>query len=180
MQKPGGGKLIRREQIYSGKIVELLVDHIEVQGREALREVVRHPGGVVILAEVEPDRIPFVRQHRYPMDQFLLELPAGKLEPGEDSAQHAARELEEETGFRPETLDHVCSFYSSPGYCDELLHLYYTDSVRKTSMNLEEGEELEVEFYSLSEALGLCFRGGIVDAKTMVALLWLYWRRQND
>ena len=94
------GELLSRDAVYEGKIIDLVVDKIRVAGMETIREVVKHPGGVVVLAEVEPDKIPFVRQHRYPIDCDLLELPAGKIDAGEDPALSAARELEEETGFR--------------------------------------------------------------------------------
>lgn len=168
--------LIERRNIYSGKIVDLIVDTIEVKGRHYLREVVRHPGGVVILAEQE-GRIAFVRQHRYPMDRILLELPAGKIDPGESSSVCAARELEEETGLRPMTLEPVCSFYPTPGFCDELLHFYYTARVEPTRGNLEHDEDIVVEMYTLEEAIEMGLRGEIVDAKTLLALFWLYWKR---
>ncbi|MEE8349442.1 MAG: NUDIX hydrolase [Acidobacteriota bacterium] len=169
----------RRKHVYSGKIVDLIVDTIDVQGKPAIREVVRHPGGVVILAEMEDGRIAFVRQHRYPLDQKLLELPAGKLEPQEEPEISAARELEEEIGFRPDFLEHVFSFYSTPGFCNELLHLYYTNRLQETSANPEEGEDLVVEFYSLEEAIEMTGRGEITDGKTILALFWLQWRRSG-
>ena len=166
-----------RKHIYSGKIVDLIVDTIEVRGKPTIREVVRHPGGVVIMAEIEDDRIAFVRQHRYPLDQRLLELPAGKLEPEEQPEISAARELEEEIGFRPDFLEHVFSFYPTPGFCDEILHLYYTNRLQETSANPEEDEDIEVEFYSLEEAIEMAGRGEIADGKTLLALFWLQWKR---
>ena len=166
-----------RQHIYSGKIIDLIVDTIEVRGKPAIREVVRHPGGVAIMAEMEDGRIAFVRQHRYPLDQRLLELPAGKLEPQESPEVSAARELEEEVGFRPDSLEHVFSFYPTPGFCNELLHLYYTRRFQKTSVNPEEEEDIEVEFYTLEEAIEMAGRGEITDGKTLLALFWLQWRR---
>ncbi len=167
-----------RKHVYSGKIVDLVVDTLDVRGKPAIREVVQHPGGVVILAEMEDGRIAFVRQHRYPLDQELLELPAGKLEPQEEPEVSAARELEEEIGFRADFLEHVFSFYSTPGFCDELLHLYYTNRLEKTSAKPDEGEDLVVEFYSLEEAIEMTGRGEIRDGKTLLALFWLQWRRR--
>jgi ADP-ribose pyrophosphatase len=172
--------LLERKEVYYGRIVDLVVDTIEVNGRTAIREVVRHPGGVVVLAQREDGRIPFVRQTRYPMQQSLLELPAGKVDAGEAPLTSAARELEEETGLRPDYLDHVSSFYSSPGFCDELLHLYYTDSVRMTSHRLEHDEDIVVEWHTPDEAIDLCVRGDIVDAKTLLAMFWLDWRRRQS
>jgi ADP-ribose pyrophosphatase len=159
-----------RKHVYSGKIVDLIVDTIEIQGKPAIREVVRHPGGVGIA---------FVRQFRYPLDQRLLELPAGKLEPEEKPEMSAARELEEEIGFRPDSLDHIFSFYPTPGFCNELLHFYFTNQLQETSVNPEEGEDIVVEFYSLEEAIEMAERGEIMDGKTLLALFWLQWKRSG-
>jgi ADP-ribose pyrophosphatase len=167
------GTLLKRSNIYEGRILDLIVDEIEINGMRTLREVVRHPGGVVVLARRGDGRIPFVRQHRYPMDRDLLELPAGKLDPGEEPRSSAARELEEETGLRPLSLTHVFSFYTSPGYCDELLHFYYTDRVETVAPNPEPDEELALEYYTPEDALELIARGEIVDGKTITALYWL-------
>ncbi|HXK58426.1 MAG TPA: NUDIX hydrolase [Acidobacteriota bacterium] len=169
----------QRKLIYSGRIVELVVDTIEVNGREAVREVVKHPGGVVILVETEDGQIPFVRQTRYPLGKPLLELPAGKLDPGEQPATSAARELEEETGLRPICLKHVFSFYSSPGFCTEILHLFYTNRFERTTSNFDHDEDIVVEYFSLDEALEMCRSGQIVDGKTMLALYWLRDQRAS-
>ncbi len=169
-----------RKNIYSGKIVELVVDQIEVQGRECLREVVRHPGGVVILAELPDGRIPFVRQLRYPMQRHLLELPAGKLDGGEEPVVAAGRELEEETGLRPTQLEHLFSFYSTPGFCDEILHLYYCNQMQVVEPNPEFDEEISIEMHRLEDAIELSQSGQIVDAKTLVAIFWLYWKRNRS
>jgi ADP-ribose pyrophosphatase len=179
MAKFERGILLEKEHLYRGRIVGLEVDTIQIHGVETLREVVRHPGGVVVLAEVDGDSIPFVRQHRYPINKDLLELPAGKLDPGEEPEKSAARELEEETGFRANSLVHVSSFYSSPGFCDELLHLYYTNDLTPSSQNTEFDENLEVEFYSLKKAIRMIESGEILDSKTITALYWLAHRRHR-
>jgi len=173
------GKFLNRNHLYSGRIVGLHVDEIEVKGVETIREVVTHPGGVVVLAEVENSLIPFVRQYRYPIEKDLLELPAGKVDSGEDPMLSAGRELEEETGFHAKALELVCSFYSSPGFCDELLHFYYTNNVRKTETNREYDEEIVLEFHNLSDAIALTMEGKIQDGKTIAALFWLYHRRHQ-
>ena len=171
--------LVDRNRIYSGKLLDLIVDTTEVKGRRHIWEVVRHPGGAVILAEGKEGRILFVRQFRYPMEKALLELPAGKIDPGEESKATAARELEEETGFRAECLEHVLGFYSSPGFCDELLHLYHARRLRPTGKDPQPDEEITVEFHSLEEAIQLSLRGEITDAKTLLALFWLDWKRRT-
>lgn len=167
------GVLKRRRKLYQGKIVDLIVDDIELDGRSYVREVVRHPGGVVIVGRNDEGRIPFVRQHRYPMHQELLELPAGKIDAGEEPLSSAARELEEETGYRAGRLDLVYRFYSSPGFCDELLHLYFASGLERRATRLEQDEIVELEEYPLQEALELVEKGDIRDAKTIVALLWM-------
>lgn len=171
------GQLLQRDTVYSGRIVELVVDTIQLDGKEHLREVVRHPGGVVFLGELENGLIPFVRQHRYPMNQVLLELPAGKIDLDEEPAVSAAREMEEETGLRPLETQHVCSFYATPGFCDEKLHLFHSSKLQESNPNLESDEHLVVEFHTLDEALDMVLRGQIQDAKTLVALFWLHWKR---
>ena len=162
--------LVDRKHLYSGKIVELIVDTVNIKGEDRVREVVRHPGGVVILAELPDGRISFVRQLRYPMNQVLLELPAGKLNRGEEPAVSAARELEEETGFRAISLKPVFSYYPTPGFCDEL---------QQGSPNLEPDEDITVEFYRLEEALEMTTDGRINDGKTLLGLLWLDRRRRT-
>lgn len=173
------GKLLERRRVFSGKIVDLVVDQVELDGQPHQREVVRHPGGVVVLGELDDGRIPFVRQMRYPLQTDLLELPAGKIDPGELPEVGAAREMEEETGFRPLNMALVCRFYSTPGFCDELLHLYHSDSLQPTSANLETDEEIALEFHRLDEAIELALDGKIVDAKTLVALFWLDWKKRR-
>ncbi len=150
--------LVERKHVYSGKVVNLIVEQLKVKERPCLREVIRHPGGVAVLAESKKNGILFVRQHRYPINRSLLELPAGKIDPGESPASTAGRELEEETGFRPRSLEHLFSFYPSPDFCTELLHPYYTNQLEKARQMLEPEEEIVVEAYSLEEAIGSVFR----------------------
>ena len=179
MKAPEQGRILDSQCIYEGKIVRLEVDQLEFGGRATIREVVRHPGGVVLLGIRDDGLIPFVRQLRYPMQEEVLELPAGKLDPGEDPREAAAREMEEETGYRPVDLEHVFSFYSTPGFCDELLHLFYSSQLIETARNPEFDEHLEIEFYTLDEALQLALSGKIRDAKTLVAVLWKALQEQG-
>lgn len=168
-------RLLERKHLYSGRVIQVQIDKIVLpSGSEAIREVVLHPGGAVALAIRENGNILFVRQPRYPLGQDLnlLELPAGKLDPGEDPAVSVARELEEETGFRARTIRPLCSFYTSPGFCNELLHLYLAEDLSPTQQNLEHDEQILVEQYSMSEALQMIRDGRIRDAKTIVGLLW--------
>jgi len=173
MKKLERGELLGRELVYSGRIVKLVVDRIRIKGKETLREVVHHPGGVGILAEIEPGLIPLVRQHRYPVETEVLEIPAGKIEPGELPETTAARELEEETGYRPLDIEPAFSYYPTPGYCDELLHIYYVNRVEKSEVRFDFDEELELELLTVDDALERIRRGEIKDGKTIAALYWL-------
>jgi ADP-ribose pyrophosphatase len=173
------GRLLNRNNVYSGKIVQLVVDKISLFGTDHTREVIKHPGGVVFLAKLQDGTIPFVRQFRYPMQRPLLELPAGRIDPGEEPSASAVRELEEETGWSPRTIEHVSSFYATPGYCDEILHLFYSDSLRETPARPEPDEQLVIEYYTLEEALALAVKGEIQDGKTLVALFWLGWKENQ-
>lgn len=179
MSKKSEPALVSREEVYRGRIVDLVVDQVEIAGKPRIREVVRHPGGVVVLGVRSDGRIPFVNQHRYPMDRNLLELPAGKVDPGEPPELTASREMEEETGYRPTRLRRILRFYSSPGFCDELLHFFFSERLQEGRPNPDEDEEIEVRFLTLAEALELAERDGIQDAKTLVAIYWLAHRERT-
>lgn len=166
-------RLIQREEIYQGKIVTLTVDRLEIEGRETIREVVRHPGGVVVIAQMVDGRIPFVRQHRYPLNKAILELPAGKIDEGEEPEASARREFEEETGLRANSFEKMGEFYSSPGFCDELLHLYYATGLEVSETNRELDEVMQLEYYGLEEAIRMAERRELVDAKSVAAVFWL-------
>ena len=125
-------KTISSEEIYKGKIVTLRRDYAElVTGQKKLREVVMHPGGVVVAAITEDDKIFLVKQYRYPTGQELIELPAGKLEYGEDPDDAIKRELEEECGYIAKNWKKYTSTYATPGFCDEKLHLYKASGLQK-------------------------------------------------
>jgi ADP-ribose pyrophosphatase len=137
-----------------------------------IREVVRHPGAVVILPLLDDGRVCFVRNYRVAVAETLIELPAGTLEPDEDPAETAIRELAEETGYRADRLDHLITFCMSPGILDEQMHLYLAQSLRPGAMALEAGEDLEPLLCTWEEALEMVRRGEIRDAKTLVGLLY--------
>jgi ADP-ribose pyrophosphatase len=169
----GHDQLNERQKIYSGRIIDVRVDHLTLaSGQPAVREVVTHPGGAVALAMQADGKILFVRQPRYPMGLDLLELPAGKLDAGEDPSVSVRRELEEETGYRAGRIQKLCSFYTSPGFCNELLHLYRAEDLTLTRQNLEHDEHISVESHSLQEAVEMIGDGRIQDAKTIIGVLW--------
>jgi ADP-ribose pyrophosphatase len=141
-------------------------------GREHVWDFVRHPGAAVILPLLDDGRLCLVRNARPAVGQTLIELPAGTLEPGEDPAETAHRELAEETGYRAGRIEHLISFYSSPGICDEHMHLYLAQDLTAGPMSLDPGEELEPLLCSWDEALALIHSGRIHDAKTLAGLLY--------
>ena len=141
-------------------------------GVEHVREVVRHPGAVVILPLLDDGRLCFVRNYRVAVDQTLIELPAGTLEPGEDPAETAARELAEETGYRAGRIEHLLTFCMSPGILDEQMHLFLAETLQPGPMALEAGEDIEPMLCTWQESLEMVCRGEIRDAKTLVGLLY--------
>jgi len=143
------------------------------------REVVRHPGAVVILPLLDDGRICFVRNYRVAVAQTLIELPAGTLEPGEDPAAAAERELAEETGYRAGQIEHLISFWMSPGILDERMHLYVARALRPGPMALDAGEDIEPLLATWEEALGMARQGDIRDAKSLVGLLYYRMFREG-
>jgi ADP-ribose pyrophosphatase len=118
-------KLLSRELLYTGRVIDLLVDRVEYpSGRSGVREIARHPGGAVTVPLLDDGRVILVSQLRYPLGKRVTELPAGKLAPGEDPLAAAKRELAEETGYSAGSLEHLVTIYTSPGFCDEVLHVY--------------------------------------------------------
>jgi ADP-ribose pyrophosphatase len=168
-------KVLRSEKKYAGKVFDLIVDEIEYpSGNKSIREVASHPGGAVIVPVLPGNEIVLVRQFRYPVQRMVYELPAGKLNPGEDPAVCARRELEEETGYTARHWRPLTAIYTTPGFCNELLHLYLATDLRKSErgQQLEEGEaSLTVETIPLPRVIGMIEQGEIVDAKTICGVL---------
>lgn len=159
--------------IYEGRIFRVEQALVRLpDGNRAYRDVVKHPGAVAILAWPSSDTIVLVKQFRYATGEELWEIPAGKLEPGEDPAACAARELSEEAGFRPQLLKHVYSFYTSPGFSSELLYLYEAKNLIWSPGSTDDDEFLTTSTITIQEALRWLNQKRIRDAKTIIALLW--------
>jgi ADP-ribose pyrophosphatase len=170
--------LAARDLIYKGKIIDLQVDTIALpSGRSAIREVVKHPGGVVAIPLLEDGRLLLIRQFRYPLQKYILEFPAGKLDSGQSPLDTILRELEEETGYRAATMTYQFSFHTSPGFCDEIIHLFLASGLTPVAQCLEEGEHITVERYSLGDCLRMIEGGDIADAKTILGILWYQHKR---
>ena len=165
-------KTISSETIYTGSILTLERDQVELpNGNTAYREVVRHSGGVCVLALNADDHILLVRQFRYPYAKVLDELPAGKLDKDEDPADCGRRELREETGYIAGTFRPLGEIYPSPGYAHEILYLFVATDLTMTRQNLDADEFLTVHTLPFADALAQCMNGKIVDAKTVLAIL---------
>lgn len=164
-------KTITSEYVYRGRVIDVKRDEILIpNGHESDREVVEHSGGVVIIA-LDGDKIPLVRQYRYPIKSVSLELPAGKLEKGENPDSAAKRELREETGYVSEDWQSLGYIYTSPGFCDEKLYLYFATNLIFKSQNPDEDEIIQCEEYSIDEVLSMIDNGIINDSKTICAIM---------
>ncbi|MRG86481.1 NUDIX domain-containing protein [Salinibacillus xinjiangensis] len=169
-------KTLQSETIFEGKVINLLHEEVQLpNGKTSKREIVKHPGAVAIIPVTKDNKIVMVEQYRKPLERSLVEIPAGKLEKGEEPKRTALRELEEETGYTSHELTHVISFYTSPGFADELIHLYIAKDLEKVEspMAPDEDEFVELMECTLEEANQLVIEQKIYDAKTAYAVLYL-------
>ncbi|MCL2080353.1 MAG: NUDIX hydrolase [Oscillospiraceae bacterium] len=165
-------KQLETKTVYEGLIVSVKRDVAALQnGNNAEREVVVHPGGVGIVAVTEERKVLLVKQYRYPMEEVVLEIPAGKLERGEEPYICAVRELAEETGYTADKYVDLGMIYPSPGYCKEILYLFLALGLKPGKMNLDENELLSVEKADIEELVVKIMAGEIKDAKTVVGVL---------
>ncbi len=165
-------KQLTSKTIYEGKILELHADTVELEnGSEALREMVIHHGGVGILPVDEAGNLLLVRQFRYPTGGELLEIPAGKMEKGEDPRQCGLRELEEEVGCRAAVFESMGAMWPTPAYDTELDHLFYAEQLSPAKQHLDEDEFLDVVRLPLQKATEMVLNNEIPDAKTQLAIL---------
>lgn len=165
-------KTIKSERIYEGKIINLRVDTVELlEGEESSREIIEHSGGAAIIPITKDNKIVMVRQFRKPVEDFLLEVPAGKLDKGEDPSVCAARELKEETGYEACDIKFLFSVYSSPGFSNETLYIYLAKDLVSGEVNPDEGEYIEVESYTIDELLNMIYNGEIKDGKTIISIM---------
>jgi ADP-ribose pyrophosphatase len=159
-------------EIYSGRILKLQVKYVELaDGRRHLREIVEHRPGAAAVAVDDAGAVLLVRQMRPAVGSAVLELPAGLIEPGEDPLETARRELEEETGFAADHLELLVRFYTSPGFTDELIHIYAASGLHQTALRHDEEEEIEVVRMPVQAAIERVMHGEISDAKTVAGLL---------
>ncbi len=174
-------KTVKENYIFRGKILNLRRDDIETaDGAPAIREVVEHNGGAAVIALTDADEILLVRQYRYAVGRFMTEIPAGKLELGENPADAVVRELREETGARAEKVYPIGWLYVSPGYTTEKLYLYAAEGLSFGEQDLDPDEYLDVIRMPFDQALETALGEGFCDAKTDTAILKLALLRNKN
>ena len=172
---------LEREVIYDGKILRVERDRVKLEDdTEAFREVVRHSGGVCVLAVTEQEEILFVKQFRYPHQQVTMEIPAGKLEYGENPEQCGKRELLEECGCTSEKFVYLGKLFPTPAYDSEVIRIYLAEGLHYGNQSLDEDEFLDVEKIPFSKALDMVLNDEIPDSKTQIAILRYAVHRQNS
>ena len=164
-------KTLKSEKIYEGAIINLRRDKVTVQGGTSYREIIEHNGGAVIAALTEDKKLVMVRQYRKPADKVMLEVPAGKIDPGEKPLDAAVRELKEETGYTAAKVEFLTQFYPSVGYSEEVLYLYLCTGLTPGETNFDENEAIDIEEVELDRLFKMAMSGEIDDAKTLIAIL---------
>lgn len=169
-------KTLERKEIFTGNLISVHVDEVKLpDGNTSTREIVKHPGAVAVIPLTEDGKIVMVKQYRKPLERTLIEIPAGKIEPNEAPEVTAIRELEEETGYTTEQLKYVTSFYTSPGFADEIIHLYFTDTILPLEEKVagDDDEFIEIVELTLAEAEQCIKDNKIYDAKTAYAIMYI-------
>lgn len=168
------------QTLFEGRVIRVTLDKVRLEnGRTSTREVVHHHGGAGIVALNEHNEIYLVRQYRYALDQELIEIPAGKLEAGEDPLHAARRELSEEAGLTATTWTDLAPFIPTCGYCNEIIHLYVARGLAPVGQHLDEDEFLSLFTVPLQKAYEMVLNGEIIDGKTVAAVLKVCALRQE-
>jgi ADP-ribose pyrophosphatase len=164
--------ITHEQSVYQGRVVKLsLLDVTLPNGEPGKRELIRHPGAVAIVAFDAADNVLLVRQYRIAADKVMSEIPAGTLNPGEEPALCAARELQEETGYRPGSLQSIGGVYPAPGYTTEFIHLFIARDLVHDPLPMDDDEFIEVDRLPLAAALAMVDNGEICDGKSVAGLL---------
>jgi len=168
---------MRKKNIYTGRVVNLNLETVKLpNGATVELEIIHHPGAAAIVPMKDEETVLLIRQYRHAAGGYILEIPAGTLRPGEDPGVCAARELEEEIGFRPSALEPVVTFFTTPGFTNEVIHIYKATGLTPGKQNLDHDEVLEVVELPLREAIGRIEDGTIRDGKTIVGLQVVFLR----
>ena len=164
-------KTIKSERIYEGAIINLRRDEGTVQNGTSMREIIEHNGGAVLAAVTGEGRLVMVRQYRKPAGRVMLEVPAGKIDPGESAEAAAKRELKEETGYTAGKIKFLMRFYPSVGYSEEILYLYLCTDLTSGETNFDENEAIDIEEYEINRLHKMVMDGDVQDAKTIIAIM---------
>lgn len=171
-REAGVEKTVSSQRVFEGRAVKLRIDTVlKPGGKQTTREIVEHSDCVAVVVLDSKDRVIMVRQYRKAVDKFLLEIPAGGIEPGEQPIECVRRELQEEIGYLPNRIERLGGFYSAPGYCTEYLHLYLATHLIPSRKKAEDTEEIEVVRIPLSRVPDMIASGEICDAKSIAGLL---------
>ena len=171
-------KLLSSNRMYSGKVLKLDLDTVALpNGRTTELEILRHPGASAVVPLKEDGSVVLIRQLRHAAGGFIYEIPAGKLDPKEDPKDCAARELEEEVGYRAGSLELLTSIWTAPGFTDEVIHIYLGTHLEVGKQNLDQDEILEIVEWPLEEAMAKVLDGTIRDAKTIIGLQMVYGKK---
>lgn len=174
-------KTLSVDKIFDGRIIKVHNDIVELpNGAKANREVVDHPGGVMIAPMTDDDELIFVRQFRYPHKRVVLELPAGKLEYGENPLEAGIRELSEEVGATAEKIVPLGKIIPTPAYCGEVIYMYCASSLKFGEQHLDEDEFLEIEKIPLDKAVEMVMNNEISDAKTVAGVLKIKYLKEHN
>jgi ADP-ribose pyrophosphatase len=178
---PPRGPFPGRREIHRGRVVNLGVETVTLpNGATVELEVIRHQGAAAVVPLREDGTVLLIRQYRHAAGGYIYEIPAGKLDPGEDPLHCAARELEEEIGYRAGRLEHLLTFFTTPGFTDEIIHVYLATDLSPGTQSLEHDEILEVVPMPLPEAIARIRGGVITDGKTIIGLQTLHLRRLRE
>jgi len=173
-------QIIERHTIYKGRIFDVSQDLVTLpDGGTHLYDTVVHPGGAAVLPVDAEGNAYLVRQYRPAAEQYVLEIPAGRMEPGEDPRESVIRELREETGFTAETVEKLTSVYSTIGLCSEVLHLYYAEGLSSGEQDLDEDEYIAIVKIPLPKLTEMILNNEIIDAKTVVAVTTYLLKKQQ-
>jgi ADP-ribose pyrophosphatase len=165
-------KLLKRELAHKGKVIDVYTDTVEVNGNVTNWDFIHHNGAAAVVAVNDDGRLMMVRQFRHALRRFTLEIPAGKLDGDKETTESAAaRELEEETGYRCDRLEYLISLNTTVAFCDEAIDVFLARNLVKTHQHLDEDEEINVELWSVDDLKKKIFAGEITDAKTVAAIL---------
>jgi len=164
-------KLIDSTRVFEGRMISVRVDNVQLPTeKKVTREVVEHPGAVAVVAIREDKTVVMVRQYRHPAGKILLEIPAGKLDEGENPDACAVRELEEETGYKAAVIRKLATVYTTPGFTDELMHIYAAEGLGQSKQNMDEDEFIDIDYYTPQQLKEMIQAGQIEDAKTLLGL----------